>query len=125
MGLGNPYKQYQQQSIMTMTPGELVVRLYDECIKRINTALFHIEEGRPDEADACIRKTQQIVHYLDVSLERSVDIADNLHQLYDYFIRTLVKANAGKRKEPLEELVPMFKDLRDSFAQAEKKMHMK
>lgn len=125
MTAANPYKQYQQQSILTMTPGELIVRLYDECLKRMNAALFHIDEGRPEEADACIRKTQQIVHYLDVSLDMQYEVSTNLHQLYDYFIRTLVQANVRKRKELLQSLIPMMQDLRDSFQQAEKQVHMK
>ena len=34
--LDNPYKQYKEQSIMTMTKGELLVRLYEECSRRLN-----------------------------------------------------------------------------------------
>ena len=32
----NPYQKYQQQSVMTMTPGEMLTRLYDELIKQLN-----------------------------------------------------------------------------------------
>ena len=31
----NPYQKYQQQSIMTMTPGELLLKLYDETVKQL------------------------------------------------------------------------------------------
>ncbi len=123
MAQANPYKQYQQQSILTMTPGELVVRLYDECLKCLNAALHYFDEKQPDEAETRIKKAQRIVHYLDVSLDRNVEMAGNLHMLYDYFIRSMVQATAGKRKEKIEELIPMFQSLRDSFVEAEKAMH--
>lgn len=122
----NPYQQYQQQSILTMTPGELVLKLYDESMKRLNTAIYLIGEGGdPEEIEKCIKKAQQIIHYLDVSLDANYDVSNNLHLLYDYFIRTLVKANIRKRAEPLQEIVPMIGNLRNAFAQAEKKVHMK
>lgn len=123
MAPANPYKQYQQQSIMTMTPGELVVQLYDECLKCLNKAMFYIDEKQPEVAEEKIKKAQRIVHYLDASLDRQIEMSGNLHMLYDYFIRTMVQANVGKRKEKIEELIPMFQSLRDSFVQAEKAMH--
>ena len=32
----NPYQKYQQQSVMTMTPGEMLTRLFDELIKQLS-----------------------------------------------------------------------------------------
>ena len=32
----NPYQKYQQQSIMTMTQGEMLIKLYDEVNKQLN-----------------------------------------------------------------------------------------
>ncbi|MBQ5336247.1 MAG: flagellar protein FliS, partial [Oscillospiraceae bacterium] len=43
----------------------------------------------------------------------------------DYFIRTLVQANIRKRVEVLKPIIPMLSELKDSFQQAEKKVHMK
>jgi len=38
----NPYQKYQQQSVMTMTPGEMLLKLYDGTITQLNAAKqFH------------------------------------------------------------------------------------
>lgn len=122
----NPYKQYKEQSIMTMTPGELVIKLYDECIKTLNLAVYNIEEEKKlPEAETSIKKAQRIIHYLDGILDYNYDISKNLHMLYDFFIRTLVRANIRKRSELIKEILPMIEELRNSFQQAEKKVHMK
>ena len=126
MAASNPYSNYKEQAIMTMTPGELIIVLYEECIKMLNHAVFYIEEKKDlDEADKAIRKVQRIVYYLDGILDYKYDIANNLHMLYDYFIRTLVQANIRKRVDLIKPLIPMLTELKDSFQQAEKKVHMK
>ena len=118
MAASNPYKQYKEQSIMTMTPGELILVLYEECIKSLNKAIYYIEEEKNnDEAEKLIKKTQRIIHYLDGILDYKYEISTNLHLLYDYFIR--------KRTEVIKPLIPMIEELRSAFSQAEKKVHMK
>ncbi|MBR6834976.1 MAG: flagellar protein FliS, partial [Oscillospiraceae bacterium] len=80
MAASNPYNNYKEQAIMTMTPGELIIVLYEECIKMLNHAVFYIEEKNdPDEADKAIRKAQRIIHYLDGILDYKYEIASNLH----------------------------------------------
>ena len=40
----NGYMQYKEQSISTMTQGELLLRLYDELQKRLLRAQFALEQ---------------------------------------------------------------------------------
>ena len=41
----NPYQKYQQQSVMTMTPGEMLLKLYDEVITQLNAVWIRIIRG--------------------------------------------------------------------------------
>ena len=126
MAASNPYNKYKEQSIMTMTPGELIIVLYEECLKTLNLAVYYIEEKKDmDEAEKSIKKVQRIIHYLDGILNFKYDIANNLHILYDYFIRTLVQANIRKRSEVIKPLIPLIEELKSSFQQAERKVHTK
>ncbi len=126
MAASNPYNKYKEQSIMTMTPGELIIVLYEECLKTLNLAVYYIEEKKDmDEAEKSIKKVQRIIHYLDGILDFKYDIANNLHMLYDYFIRTLVQANIRKRSEVIKPLIPLIEELKSSFQQAERKIHTK
>lgn len=125
MAAVNPYDEYRKQSIMTMTPGELVVQLFRGCSKRLNTAVYNIENNDNEKAEENIYKAQRILNYLKASLDRSYDISENLAALYDYFIRTIVKAKIRYDAEIIKEIIPMVDGLGDSFQQAEIIVHKK
>lgn len=121
----NPYEEYQKQSIMTMTQGELVVQLFRGCSKRLNLAVYQMEDGNTKKAEESIYKAQRILNYLNASLDRSIDIAANLHSLYDYFLRMIVKAKIRMDPKILQEVIPMIDGLGDSFQEAERIVHKK
>ncbi|MGN1482015.1 flagellar export chaperone FliS [Porcipelethomonas sp.] len=121
----NPYQQYQKQSIMTMTQGELVVQLFRGCSKKLNYAVYHIENGETEKADQDLYGAQRIVNYLNASLDNQYDISANLHALYDYFIRMIIKGKIRMDAEIIKEIIPMIDRLGDSFQEAEKIVHKK
>ena len=55
----NPYQKYQQQSVMTMTPGEMLLKLYDEVITQLNAVRqFNVEkdyQGAPGQRSPAAR----------------------------------------------------------------------
>ncbi|MFR0881556.1 MAG: flagellar export chaperone FliS [Oscillospiraceae bacterium] len=121
----NPYQQYQKQSIMTMTQGELVVQLFRGCSKKLNYAVYHIENGENEKAEQDLYGAQRIINYLNASLDRQYDISSNLHSLYDYFIRMIIKAKIKMDAGIINEIIPMIDGLGDSFQEAEKIVHKK
>lgn len=116
----NPYQKYQQQSVMTMTPGEMLLKLYDEVITQLTAAKQFNEEKDIQKANAAFQKAQKILRYLDQTLDPQYEISASLSALYDYFIRRLVDANLHKDNGPIDEVLPMVAELRDTFAQADK-----
>lgn len=116
----NPYQKYQQQSVMTMTPGEMLLKLYDEVITQLNAARQFNEEKDIQKANAAFQKAQKILRYLDQTLDPQYEISASLSALYDYFIRRLVDANLHKDNAPIDEVLPMIQELRDTFYQADK-----
>lgn len=116
----NPYQKYQQQSIMTMTPGELLLKLYDESIKQMRQSIDALGQKQYDKANAGIQKAQRIISHLNKTLVMDYEISKNLEALYDFFLYKLTQANIHKDASQLEEILPMVVDLRDAYAQAEK-----
>ena len=116
----NPYQKYQQQSVMTMTPGEMLLKLYDEVITQLTAVRQFNEEKDYEKSNASLKKAQRIIRYLDQTLDPQYEISGSLSALYDYFIRRLVDANLHKDNAPIDEVLPMISDLRDTFAQADK-----
>ena len=52
----NPYQKYQQQSVMTMTPGEMLLKLYDEVITQLNAVRqFNLDKDYPG-ANAALKR---------------------------------------------------------------------
>ena len=120
----NPYQRYQQQSVMTMTPGEMLLKLYDEVITQLTAVRQFNEEKDYEKSNASLKKAQRIIRYLDQTLDPQYEISGSLSALYDYFIRRLVDANLHKDNAPIDEVLPMISDLRDTFAQAAKQSHV-
>ena len=114
------YQQYRQNSLETMTQGELLLLVYDELVKRLKLA--HIELGRQqyDNFEKAVDRSLEIVRYLSDTLDRRYPISANLDRLYEYFCYELSRVKAGRNETELERVTRMVDELRDSFRQAEK-----
>ena len=117
----NPYQKYMQQSVSTMTPGQMVVALYDKAITELNKAIYFIEEEPSiPKAHNSITRVADIVDTLDAHLKEKYEISKSLAAMYQYFRENLIQANVKKDAEILRTLLPFFQELRDAFAQASK-----
>ncbi|HOV41506.1 MAG TPA: flagellar export chaperone FliS [Oscillospiraceae bacterium] len=119
--LNNPYQKYMQQSVSTMTPLQLVIALYDKAEQELQKAIYYIENKDYANANNSIIKVQNIVSTLDASLKMKYEISENLASLYAYFKERLIQANIKKDTEILKELMPFFKELKESFEEISKK----
>lgn len=117
----NPYQQYKQQSVTTMSPVQMLIALYDKAESEINKAIYYIENNEIEKASKSILKTQDIVAMLDSSLKMQYEVAGNLASLYEFFMDQLIKANTTKDTEILRRLAPFFADLKDAFTQISRK----
>lgn len=115
--MNNAYSAYKKQSLSTLTPMEIVVKLYDEADRQMNRSIVFIENKNYEEANKALQKTQDIVNALRSVLDMSIEMSKNLDSLYDYFNRQLITANVKKDITIINELIPMFKELRDAFSQ--------
>ena len=114
------YQQYKEQSINTMTQGELLMLLYDELVKRASRAELALQKEDYPLFEASVDRCIDILHYLDNTLDMSYPISRELHRLYDFFCYDLSRIKVGRNKEELAKVRPMLADLRDTFRTAEK-----
>lgn len=115
MAIPNPYDKYQQQSVMTASPGELTLMLYNGCIRFIKQAKLAIDEKDIEKAGNSLIRAQDILQELMVTLNPDYEISKNLYALYDYMIQRLIDANISKDKAPLDEVLELITDLRDTW----------
>lgn len=118
------YENYKQQSVMTMTHGEMLVKLYDEVIRQLGSAIRSIEEKDIAATNKSLQKVQSILRYLDATLDMQYDVSGSLAALYEFFIHQTITANVSKETALLTDIIPMVQDLRDAFTQAEKLSRM-
>lgn len=116
----NGFQQYKEQSINTMTQGELLLLLYDELVKHLTRVGLALEKEEYGIVDASVTKSMEIIHYLDNTLDRKYPISQNLHQLYEYFCYELNRVKIGRNKVELERVKGMVQELRESFRTVEK-----
>ena len=114
------FQSYKEQSINTMTQGELLLLLYDELYKRLSQAELMLDQQNFPVYEASIERSVAIIDYLDSTLDRQYPISKNLAQLYEYFTYELGRAKIGRRKEVLTHVKSMVGELRDAFRQAQK-----
>ncbi|MBQ9413099.1 MAG: flagellar protein FliS [Oscillospiraceae bacterium] len=112
-------QQYREQSLNTMTSGELLVLLLDELVKRLMRSDIALEQQDYETFESSVDRCVDIVRYLDDTLDNRYEVSRQLHRLYDFFCYDLSRVKMGRNKKELDRLRPMFQDLRDSFRAAE------
>lgn len=116
----NPYEKYKQQTVMTMTQGEMLLKLYDEALKQLNTGVMQIDKNDIAARNKALQKAQRIITHLRMTLDFSVEISSNLDMLYDFFIYKITQSNLKNQKADIEDIIPMVSELREAFAAAER-----
>lgn len=116
----NPLNQYRRTRIMTASPGELLVMLYDGLLQRVRRARLSFEKSDWATAGEALGRCQDILHELMASLdpEKSPELADSLIGLYSYCSARLLKAVAERDTAPLDEVYELMKPMRDAWAEA-------
>lgn len=123
--MSNPFIQYQKQSINTMSSGELVIKLFEEAYKNLLRASMLYKEEKPEEANIFTQKAKNIFNHLISILDFNVEISKNLYQLYTFFNQQIIAAEIKRKAEPIDEILPLIQDLKSTWTQAEKLVHMK
>ncbi len=114
----NPYQSYQQNSVMTASPQELTLMLYNGCLKFIRLAKKAMEEKKIEEKNTNIIKAQRIVKELHVTLNQDIEISKSMGQLYEYMYNRLIEANMKNDLKTLEEIEGYVVEFRDTWKQA-------
>ena len=115
MALSNAFNQYNNSKILTATPAELVLMLYEGAIKFCNVAIVAIEHKDIQKAHIHIVKTQKIVDHLCATLDMKYPVANEFDKVYAYLQRRLIEANIKKDIAILEEVCEHIRSMRDTW----------
>lgn len=115
MALPNAYAQYQNNKIMSASPAELTLMLYEGAIKFCNIAIMAVEQRDVQKAHTNIVKTEKIVEYLRATLNMDYAVSEDFERVYTYLENRLVEANLKKDKDILEEVCEHIRSMRDTW----------
>lgn len=122
MNLRNGYVQYREQSILTASPGDLVLMLYDGCLRQLRIARYALtpaDNGQPEmeTASQALLKAQDIIGELMQGLDFHYDVAKHLFRVYEYINFQLIQANIRKDGKLIENLEDIMTELRVTWEQ--------
>ena len=115
MALPNAYAQYNNNKVMTASPAELTLMLYEGAIKFCNIAEVAVEQKDIQKAHTNIIKVQHIIDYLRQTLDMKYPVAQDFERIYVYLSERLVVANMKKDKAILEEVNEHLHSVRDTW----------
>ena len=109
------YAAYNNSKVLTASPAELTLMLYDGAIKFANTALVAIEKHDIEKAHNNIMKTERIIIEFQSTLDHKYPVAKDFDAVYTYLIQRLRDANLKKDPEILEEVLKHLRTMRDTW----------
>ncbi|MCQ2517243.1 MAG: flagellar export chaperone FliS [Lachnospiraceae bacterium] len=116
----NPYAQYQNSKILTASPAELTLMLYEGAIKFGNIAITAMNEKDIEKAHANIVKVQRIIDEFRATLDTRYEVSKDFDNVYRYLLSRLVQANIKKDPEIMEEVVGHLRSMRDTWIEVMK-----
>ena len=119
----NPYASpaaYRNSSVMTASPGQLVVMLYDGMARFLKQAAIAAEEGAWGHASDRMAKADAILDELLVTLDSEAggEIAERLQGIYVFCKKLLIDARIERDAEHVRHAARLLSSLREAWAEA-------
>ncbi len=107
-----------ESGVMSASPHQLIVMLFDGALASIRAAVLHMEGGNPAEKGKAISKAIDIVNnglMAGLDRERGGELAERLEQLYDYVVRLLIQANLHNDPQRLDEAISLLEGIASAW----------
>ncbi|MGI6491238.1 MAG: flagellar export chaperone FliS [Pelotomaculum sp.] len=114
----NPYQQYQQNAVNSAGKGDLTLMLYNGAVKFIKQGIQLAGENNVQGVHNALTRAQEIIAYLNQTLDRNYELSAGLASLYEYINRRLMEGNIKKDPDIMAETLELVEDLRDTWSEA-------
>ena len=113
----NQYAQYNNSKVLTASPAELTLMLYEAAIKFNNIAIMAIEKKDIEKAHNNIVKVEKIINEFRATLDSKYEVSKDFDRVYVYLLQRLLEGNVKKDPEILEEVNTHLRSMRDTWKQ--------
>jgi len=113
------HASYRTSTILTASPEQLVIMLYDGCHRFLLQAITALREGNIVEAGERFGRATAIIDELQRTLDLSAGVvAERLDGIYVVCRRHLGEGMSERDPAKLEQVDELLRELRDGWAQA-------
>ena len=109
------YQQYEKSKILTASPAELTLMLYEGAIKFANIAVMAIEKGDIEKAHNNIRKVERIIEEFQATLNHKYPVAKDFDDVYNPDYEEETFTHIKKDKDIMEEVLRHLRTMRDTW----------
>lgn len=114
------YAAYANNKVMTASPAELTLMLYEGAIKFCNLAMEAIDAKDVQKAHENIMKVERIIEEFQTTLDHRYPVAKDFDNVYSYLLERLKEANLKKDNEIMEEVLKHLRTMRDTWKEVMK-----
>lgn len=116
----NAASAYKNNSILTASPAELTLALYEGAIKFCNIALIGLEKNDYEKTNTNLIKAQNIITEFRSTLDFKYPVAKEFDMVYEYINRRLAEGNIKKDAQIVEEALGHIRTMRDAWKEVMK-----
>src|SRR4051812_47151188 len=111
-------QNYLRTKVLTATPEQLQLMLYDGAIRFAEQARAAIEKKDFEASYNAISRAQKILAELQAGLRRDVapELCGKLSSLYNFVYRKLLESNVDHTLPPIEEALGILRYQRETWA---------
>jgi flagellar secretion chaperone FliS len=111
-------QNYLRAKVMTATPEQLQLMLYDGAIRFAEQAKAALAKKDYEGSYNAISRAQRIIAELSSSLKHEVapELCGKLASLYNFVYRKLLDANVGHETGPLDEALEILRYQRETWS---------
>lgn len=114
----NVAQNYLRTKVLTATPEQLQLMLYDGALRFGEQARVALQEKRFEDSYRLISKTQKIITELSITLKHDTapDLCKRLAALYTFVYKKLIEANIDHELAPMDEALGILRYQRETWA---------
>jgi flagellar protein FliS len=109
-------KAYRQNAVLSASPAQLVVELYDGARRFLRQAADAMDERQIERAHQKLRRAEMIIDHLNSVIDDDQgEISTHLHAVYAFYLAHLNEARMNQDPEMVREVASMLGQLREAW----------
>lgn len=109
---------YKNQQVMTSSPEQLTLLLYNGALRFLNESILAMEQGDIQKSHNSNLRVQAIVREFMFTLDMKYELSKDWARLYEYTEYCLIQGNIKKDVEQLLHAKDVLEDLREAWVGA-------